>query len=64
VSKKTKNILVVGGSGFVGSHTADILSKNGHKVTILDKTHSKWLKSDQKMIVGNMTKQYRMDFYV
>ena len=42
MSKKTKKILVVGGSGFVGSHTADILSKNGHKVTILDKTHSKW----------------------
>ena len=61
MSKKTKNILVVGGSGFVGSHTADILSKNAHKVTILDKTHSKWLKSDQKMIVGDMMEQDILD---
>jgi len=47
------NILVIGGSGFVGSHTADVLSKHGYSVSILDKTLSPWLRSDQTMIVGN-----------
>ena len=57
MNKISKNILVVGGSGFLGSHTADALSENGHKVTILDKVRSTWLKTDQKMIVGNMMEQ-------
>jgi UDP-glucose 4-epimerase len=30
-------IIVLGGSGFIGSHVADSLSKRGHKVTIFDK---------------------------
>ena len=30
-------IAVLGGSGFIGSHVADELSKRGHKVTILIK---------------------------
>ena len=30
-------ITVLGGSGFIGSHVADELSKKGHKVTIFDK---------------------------
>lgn len=29
-------ILITGGSGFIGSHTADALIKEGHEVTILD----------------------------
>ena len=52
--KKIMNILVIGGSGFIGSHTSDILSKNGHKVSILDKVSSPWLRNDQNMIVGDM----------
>ena len=47
------NILVIGGSGFMGSHTADMLSKSGNTVSILDKTPSPWLRDDQTMIVGN-----------
>lgn len=52
--KKIMNILVIGGSGFIGSHTSDSLSKNGHKVSILDKVSSPWLRNDQKMIIGDM----------
>ena len=51
---KDLNILVIGGSGFIGSHTADILSKKGHHVTILDKNLSPWIKDNQKMIVGDI----------
>jgi len=47
------NILVIGGSGFMGSHTADMLSEDGHVVSILDRVSSSWLRDDQHMIVGN-----------
>ena len=32
--KKKYNIVVWGGSGFIGSHVSDFLSKEGHKITI------------------------------
>jgi len=48
------NIVVLGGSGFIGSHVCDFLTKKGHKVTIFDKKKSKWLKKNQKMIVGDI----------
>lgn len=40
-------VLISGGAGFIGSHTADLLLKKGYKVRILDnlssKTHNgKW----------------------
>jgi UDP-glucose 4-epimerase len=47
-------IVVLGGSGFLGSHVAEQLSKKGHKVTIFDKRKSKWLRSDQKMLIGDI----------
>ncbi len=47
-------IIVLGGGGFIGSHVADELSKKGHKVTIFDKKKSKWLRKNQKMLVGDI----------
>ena len=47
-------ILVTGGSGFLGSHIADELSKRGHEVIILDKKKSKWIKKNQKFVIGNI----------
>ena len=47
-------VTITGGSGFLGSHVADELSKRGHKVKIFDKKRSKWLSSGQKMLVGNI----------
>lgn len=48
-------ILVTGGSGFLGSHVADELTKYGHKVIIYDLLKSKWIKKNQKFIKGNIT---------
>jgi UDP-glucose 4-epimerase len=53
MSNILKNVLVIGGSGFMGSHTADVLSENGNIVSILDKVSSPWLRSDQNMIVAD-----------
>ena len=47
-------VTVIGGSGFVGSHTADKLSDAGHSVRVFDRVPSKWLRSDQTMIVGDI----------
>ena len=47
-------IVVLGGSGFLGSFVADRLSYLNHDVTIYDKKKSKWLKKNQKFIKGNI----------
>ena len=47
-------ITVLGGSGFVGSHVADKLTEAGHKVIVYDLRRSKFLKKNQKMIVGDI----------
>ena len=47
-------VTVFGGSGFLGSHVADHLSRGGHQVTIFDLCASPYLQADQKMIAGNI----------
>jgi UDP-glucose 4-epimerase len=49
-------ITVIGGSGFLGSHVADRLSKDGHEVIIFDQEESKWKKNNQEMIIGDILK--------
>lgn len=49
-----KNVLVTGGSGFLGSHVADALTEAGYMVTIFDREQSPYLKMDQKMYVGDI----------
>ncbi|MFA5088794.1 MAG: NAD(P)-dependent oxidoreductase [Candidatus Omnitrophota bacterium] len=47
-------VTVFGGSGFLGSHVADVLSDRGHSVLIFDKDTSPYLRGDQKMMVGDV----------
>jgi len=47
-------ILVLGGSGFLGSHVCDQLSIAGHRVKVFDQIESPWLRPDQEMIVGDL----------
>lgn len=49
-----KQVCVVGGSGFLGSHVADVLSEAGYGVRIYDRKPSPWLRSDQRMYVGDL----------
>lgn len=49
-----KNVTVFGGSGFLGSHIADYLTIKGWNVTIFDIKKSPYLKSNQKMIIGDI----------
>ena len=51
---KNRNITVIGGSGFIGSHVADQLSEEGYQVKIFDRKDSPWKKENQEMIVGDM----------
>ncbi len=45
-----KNVIVFGGSGFLGSYVADELTRRGHKVIIADINPSKYIKESQKFI--------------
>jgi len=55
------NILVLGGSGFLGSHVADQLTFEGHNVRIFDQVPSPWLLPEQKMIVGDLLDQTALE---
>lgn len=49
-----EKIVIVGGSGFLGSHLADALTAAGYGVTIFDLTPSPWLQPGQDMCAGDM----------
>jgi UDP-glucose 4-epimerase len=47
-------VLVLGGSGFLGSHVADALSAAGFYVRIFDTQPSAYLQAGQEMVVGDI----------
>jgi UDP-glucose 4-epimerase len=49
-----KKAIVVGGSGFIGSHVADQLSDAGYQVVIYDRSKSNWLREDQEIVKGDI----------
>ena len=49
-----EKVLVIGGSGFLGSHVADKLSDSGFEVSIFDIKPSKWIRDDQEFIEGSI----------
>lgn len=48
------NVTVFGGSGFLGSHVADVLTDRGYNVLIFDKIKSPYLKKNQEMMIGDV----------
>ncbi len=49
--------IVFGGSGFLGSHVAEVLSENNYDVIVYDFKASPYLVPGQKMIVGDILNQ-------
>lgn len=50
----TSKVVVFGGSGFLGSHVADVLTEANYEVKIFDVKKSPYLKEKQQMIIGDV----------
>lgn len=46
-------VLVIGGSGFIGSHVADALVDAGHEVTVYDLRPAPFLRPQQRFLAGS-----------
>ena len=46
--------IIIGGSGFIGSHVADSLTERNFKVTIYDKKHPIFKNKKQKYVKGDI----------
>lgn len=51
---KNNQVLVLGGSGFLGSHVADALDRAGYQVRIFDIYPSPYLCGNQEMVIGDL----------
>lgn len=56
-----KITLVLGGSGFLGSHVADALTASGYVARIYDHVQSSYLKNDQEMVLGDLLDEEALD---
>lgn len=50
----SKKVLITGGSGFLGSHTANALTRAGYEVAIFDQSPSPYRMPEQEMIIGDI----------
>jgi UDP-glucose 4-epimerase len=55
-----EKVVVIGGSGFLGSHLADALTVAGYAVAIFDARRSLWLKRDQQMVLGDIQNEEQL----
>jgi UDP-glucose 4-epimerase len=53
-AQQTLTALVIGGSGFIGSHVADHLTDAGHRVRVYDRVESPWLQDGQEICIGEL----------
>tara|TARA_B110000971_G_C20036644_1_gene514668 strand:- start:2169 stop:3056 length:888 start_codon:yes stop_codon:yes gene_type:complete len=59
-NKKIK-VLVIGGSGFLGSHVADELLSRGYVVSIYDQKKSLWKQKGQNFFLGKLNDTKKLD---
>ena len=55
-----KNVVVFGGSGFLGSHVCDKLIEHGYNVTVFDKIGSENIKGNHKIIIGDILSEEKV----
>ena len=55
MNKKKNRILILGGSGFLGSHVVDELIQKKYYVTIFDLKKNYWINIKAKFVKGNIT---------
>ena len=60
VFKKKIKALVFGGSGFLGSHVAEVLSKRGYSVTVADLKKPSYFKKNIKFKKIDITNEKKM----
>ena len=61
LSPQSLKVVVFGGSGFLGSHVADALTEANYDVTIYDLKPSPYSKSSQRMLVGDILDQNKIE---
>jgi len=54
-------IVIFGGSGFLGSHVCDELTRQNHNVVIYDTVQSPYLQSNQQIIIGDILDYYKVN---
>ena len=54
---KALRAIVFGGSGFLGSHVADVLHERGMQVRVFDRLPSPYLQAGQEMVLGDIQDQ-------
>ena len=56
-----KNVVVFGGSGFLGSHVCDKLMESGYNVTVFDKKESEFIKGKHNFIIGDILSEEKVE---
>jgi UDP-glucose 4-epimerase len=49
------NVVITGGSGFLGSHLVEVLARRGHAVTVFDRMPSRHLPPGARMVTGDLS---------
>ena len=55
-----KNVVVFGGSGFLGSHVCDKLMEYGYNVTVFDKSESEFIKGKHNIVIGDILSEEKV----
>ena len=55
-----KNVVVFGGSGFLGSHVCDKLMEYGYNVTVFDKSESEFIKGKHNIVIGDILSEEKI----
>ena len=55
-----KNVVVFGGSGFLGAHVCDKLMEDGYNVTVFDKSETEFIKGKFNIVIGDILSEKKV----